>query len=93
MKVPFFRISIKFSVDFAADSADDNMGSNNGNESRMDKNPPDYIILAKWIFEIFILAVKPFVKALRIFEACVLVNNNLCEKISFIITDNIWQKI
>ena len=57
------------------------MGSNNGNESRMDKNPPDYIILAKWIFEIFILAVKPFVKALRIFETCVLVNNNLCEKL------------
>ena len=57
------------------------MGSNNGNDSRMDKNPPDYIILAKWIFEIFILAVKPFVKALRIFETCVLVNNNLCEKL------------
>ena len=57
------------------------MGPDNGNESGMDKNPPDYIILANWIFEIFILVVKPFVEALRIFETCVLVNNNLCGKL------------
>ena len=33
------------------------------------------------VFENFILADEPFPKALRIFETCVLVNNNLCRKL------------
>ena len=41
-------------------------------------NYPDCTILENWVFENFILADKPFAKALRIFEACVSVNNNLC---------------
>ena len=32
-------------------------------------------------FENFILADEPFAKALRIFETCALVNNNLCGKL------------
>ena len=33
------------------------------------------------VFENFILADESFPKALRIFETCVLVNNNLCRKL------------
>ena len=43
--------------------------------------PSDYIILENWVFKNFILADEPFAKALRIFENCVLVNNNLCGKL------------
>ena len=42
---------------------------------------PDCIILDNWVFENFILVDEPFVKALRIFETCVLFSNNLCEKL------------
>ena len=45
------------------------------------KNPPDCTILGYWVFESFILADEPFAKALRIFEICVLVNNNLWGKL------------
>ena len=43
--------------------------------------PPDCIILDNCVFENFVLADEPFAKALRIFETCVLLNNNLCEKL------------
>ena len=42
------------------------------------KTPPDCPILHSWVFEHFKLADESFAKALRIFETCVLVNNNLC---------------
>ena len=45
-------------------------------------NPPDCTILDACVFENFILADKPFAKALRIFETYVLPNNNLCEKLA-----------
>ena len=44
-------------------------------------NLPDFIILDNLFFENFILADEPFAKALRIFETCVSVNNNLCGKL------------
>ena len=44
-------------------------------------NPPNCIILDKWVFENFILADETFAKALRIFETCVFVNNDLCGKL------------
>ena len=44
-------------------------------------NPPDCAILDNCVFENFILADKPFTKALGIFETCVLFNNNLCGKL------------
>ena len=46
-------------------------------------NPPDCTILDTCAFENFILADKPFAKALRIFETCVLPNNNLREKLAY----------
>ena len=45
------------------------------------KNPPDYPILWKWVFDKFILANEPLTKALWNFETCVLVNKNLCRKL------------
>ena len=42
------------------------------------KNPTDFPILCNWVFDIYVLAKKSFAKALRSFETCVLVNNNLC---------------
>ena len=51
----------------------------NGPKS-LHKNPPDCTILFYWIFNNFILAEELFAKALRSFETCVLVNNNLCGK-------------
>ena len=45
------------------------------------KNLPDFPILCNWVFNTFILTDKPFAKALRNFETCVLVNNNLCGKL------------
>ena len=45
------------------------------------RNSPDYYILCNKVFDNFILAEKPFAKALRSLEACVLVNNNLCVKL------------
>ena len=52
----------------------------NGPKS-LPKNPPDCTILCNSIFDNFILADEPFAKALRNFETCVLVNNNLCGKL------------
>ena len=45
------------------------------------KNPLDSLILYNWVFDTFILADEPFAKALQSLKACVLVNNNLCEKL------------
>ena len=39
-------------------------------KSNSPRIPPDCIILENWVFEIFILAGKPFANALRIFETC-----------------------
>ena len=44
-------------------------------------NPLDCPILCNWVFDNFILAEEPFAKALRSFETCVLVNNNLRRKL------------
>ena len=44
-------------------------------------NSPDCTILDNLVFENFILADEPFAKALRNFETCVSVNNNLCRKL------------
>ena len=46
------------------------------------KNTPDYLVLFNWVFDNFILADWLFAKALRSFEIYVLVNNNLCKKLS-----------
>ena len=46
----------------------------NGPKS-LPKNP-DCPILCNWVYDNFILADGPFVKGLRRFETCVLVNNN-----------------
>ena len=35
----------------------------------------------KWVFENFILADKPFAKALQLFKTCASVNDNLCGKL------------
>ena len=45
------------------------------------ENAPDCPIFCNWIFDNFILAYEPFVKTLRNFETCLLVNNNLCRKL------------
>ena len=44
-------------------------------------NHPDCIILDNCVYEDFILADEPFTKALRISQTCVIVNNNLHEKL------------
>ena len=49
--------------------------------SNLPKNPPDYIIFDNWVFDNLILADELFAKALRRFETCVLVNNNLWGKL------------
>ena len=43
--------------------------------------PHDCLVLCNWIFDYFISAAELFAKALQIFKACVLVNNNACEKL------------
>ena len=48
---------------------------------RLNKRPPDFIILDNWVFKSFILAGGLFQKALRIFETYVSANNNLCGKL------------
>ena len=45
------------------------------------KTPPDWLNLDNYVSEYCILADEPFAKALRIFETCVSVNNNLCRKL------------
>ena len=44
-------------------------------------NPANCTSLNNWVFENFILANKPFAKALQIFETCILVNNDLRGKL------------
>ena len=58
-------------------------------------NPPNCIILDKWVFENFILVFEPFAKSLWIFEIFMLVNNNLCIKLSLLssITPNEILKV
>ena len=51
----------------------------NGSKS-LPKTSLDCTILYNWVFESSILADEPFATALWIFETCVLVNNNFCEK-------------
>ena len=65
-----------FNVSFPAWSIDYGIPSNN-----LPRNPPDCIILGNCVFENFILANEPLAKALQIFETCVSVNNNLCQKL------------
>ena len=48
---------------------------------KLPTNPPLCTILNNWDFENVIVADKPFAKAFRIFETCLLVNNNLCGKL------------
>ena len=45
------------------------------------RNSPNCAISGNWVFQDFILADEPLAKALRIFEACVLVKNNLFAKL------------
>ena len=45
------------------------------------KNTPDCPVLCNWVFDNFILSDEPFVKVLRSFETCALVNSNLCGKL------------
>ena len=45
------------------------------------RNLPDSAVLDSWVFDSLILAVKLFTKGLRIFETCILVNNDLCGKL------------
>ena len=52
----------------------------NGSKS-LPRNPSDCLILCNWVFNKFTLVEKLLVKALRRFETCVLVNNDLCEKV------------
>ena len=42
---------------------------------------PNCTILDNWVFENFILADEASAKALRIFETCVSLHNNLCGKL------------
>ena len=45
------------------------------------KNSTDCPFSESWVFDIVILADELFAKASRSLEACVLLNNNLCEKL------------
>ena len=51
------------------------------NPKSLPKKPPNCFILCNWVFDNFILVDEPFAKALRSLETCVLVNNNVCEKL------------
>ena len=51
------------------------------NPECLPKIPPDCPILCLCVFDNFILADEPLVKALRSFETCALVNNKLCGKL------------
>ena len=53
---------------------------NDGPKS-LPKNPHDRPNLWNWVFDNFVLVDEPFENALRSFETCVLVNNNLCGKL------------
>ena len=56
----------------------DNLVFNDGPKS-LPKYPPDCKISCR-VFDNFILAEELLAKALRSFETCVLINNNLCVK-------------
>ena len=45
------------------------------------KNLPDFPISCNWVFDNFVLADEPFVKALQSPETYVLVNNSFCGKV------------
>ena len=45
------------------------------------RNPPDCTILGNWIFDSLILMDELFAKDLKRFANCLLVKNNLCEKL------------
>ena len=45
------------------------------------RSPPDYIILGNWAFENFISFDKSFAKVFCRFKTCILVNNNLWQKV------------
>ena len=45
------------------------------------RSPTNSTVLDSWVFEDFILADRTFAKALQNVETCVLVNNNLYEKL------------
>ena len=49
--------------------------------SKIGKNAPNCIILDRWVFDSFILADEPLVKALWSVQNCVSVNNNLYGKL------------
>ena len=49
---------------------------------RLPKNLPNCTILCNWVFDDFILADEPFAKVLQSFETWILVNINLCRKLS-----------
>ena len=56
----------------------DNAVFSNG-PKRLPKDPPECVILCNWVFDNLILPKEP--SALMFLETCVLVNNNLCEKL------------
>ena len=58
----------------------DNPVFRNGPKS-LPRNRPDCPILCNWVFDNFVLADKPFAKALRSFETCVFANRNLCQQL------------
>ena len=64
----------------------------NGPKS-LPKNPPYSPILCNWVFDKFILADEPFEKALRSFETCVLLSNNLWEKLFLVLESPISSRI
>ena len=71
-----------FSNEFVIESTIDFSGIGGPNIlGGLNRNPADFIILDKWVFENFILADERFAKALRIFETFVSVNNSLLEKL------------
>ena len=45
------------------------------------RNPPNFTILDKWLFESFIFADKPYEKALQMFETCVTANKSIYGKL------------
>ena len=57
-----------------------NPAFSNGPKS-LPKSPPDCCILCNWVFDNFIFAEELFAEALRSFETCVLVKNNLWGKL------------
>ena len=73
----------EFSIEFASDGISLITGMGRRNIfSEPNSNPTYFTILDNWVFENFILADTPFVKALWIFETYVSVNSTLCGKLA-----------